>query len=347
VWSEFLQLRASLHSRVMLARQCLTAASAESGDIASWLVYVAILLGAVLVCVCLGGHKLILSSGGRDNVSRASNISLGTRNRCRASGAIRSRHDAGEILSSHLKQLPHSRRDDCALPQAVFESKIPPMRLSTALTSSRSLPQLPQELSHSVLESSSCLGKADTPLCPELVVPPGQEILLRVPNNPMNSFHVVNFDGDRLFQVELTVGKTVPLEKRCVLLMTIDGNVLAKCVGTPVQGSGDGFHLLRANNEYFAKLVPEMPKCPSNVESWMAWAVRSAAGAEWLLIGEFGNRVVDVMDPAGRILAVSQQDSSGWTMDQHGDGGKTWLLRITSIDVAIVLCSLLAVMHLV
>jgi len=203
-------------------------------------------------------------------------------------------------------------------------------------------------------QQGSFRGQTDAYLRPDLVVPPDHESTLRVHINPMSSFHLADLEGNQLFRVELKVEKTNRQERRRVVLVANDGRVLAQCVATPCHGSVPEFELWRFDDKYFAKLLPvrreEMPTHSSHHERPEAWTVRTITGAEWFFCGQFGRYPVDVMDvevmnSQGSILAWAQAEAPTGMKAQHSH--KSYLLRVAStMDISIVLCSLLAINHL-
>jgi len=343
----------SFNSGVTLALRYVTAASMRSGDTASWALFASLIVVSVLVCVCFGGHEVILSRCGHDNTST---VSSGTRNR----GTIWPPYWKREIPSGNWSRLCEGLGGGGPQCYNLFTPRAPPVppaptaRSSVESTGALSMLETPLAVTSTsvVLQRrSSSHGETDAHLCPDLVVPRNCESILRIPINPMSSFYVTDFEGGRVLRVELKVGATTPQERRRVVLMTNEGIVVAQCVATPVQGGGDEFQLLRADNNYFAKLLPvrrkEVPNHPSHEEPQETWTVRACAGAEWFLFGQFGNYAVDVTDSQGRILAWSQQDAPTGMKDQHSNAGKFYLLRVASpMDISVVLCSLLAVSHL-
>jgi len=354
MWRGLLQLHASLYYRATLALQYVTATSVRSGDIASWVLSAALILTAVLVCVCIGGQ----GKGGQEGTNT---VSSGSRNRGGTiwKGGFPSPHCVHDRFSAS-REAPFMPQAAPALPAPMMRSSIM-MRSSVGSAGAWTLPASARELASTsaLLPRASCHGEADAYLCQHLVVPQDCESILRVPINPMSSFHVTDVEGNPVLRVELKVDKTHLRERRRVVLMADDGEVLAQCVATSDNSKSNEFQLLHANNENFAKLLPvrreEVPNHPSHHERPEAWTVRTCTGAaEWFLYGQFGCYAVDVMDvnvmdSQGMMLAWAQQDAPSWMKDQHRSAGKThYFLRVISpMDLSIVLCSLLAINHLV
>jgi hypothetical protein len=158
----------------------------------------------------------------------------------------------------------------------------------------------------------------------------------------MNSFHVIDVEDNNVMRVH------VLHEQRRILLLGMDGFCLAQCVATPVDGSIDEFHLLRADGKYFAKLVQggleEPMNCPSHEEPSPTWTIRTHAGVEWFLFDPCDSYALKLKDNQDRILAVAQESE---TWDQPGNADKTYDLRVAPLmDVSIAVCGLLVVNHL-
>merc|ERR1719410_2929180 len=171
--------------------------------------------------------------------------------------------------------------------------------------------------------------------------------------NPENSFHLPDQHGYPVILVELKAGENDLQEQRHIEILTPEGILLAKC-----EASGDEFQLFRSTGKYFATLAPDVAHEALEAQSHpslferprllegprAAWTVRTPSGSEWYVRGHFESYIMEVTDPQGRVLALSQPEKPTWKIDGHGDAVKVCLLRVAPLmDVSIVLCSLIAV----
>jgi len=338
MWIGFRQLSTSLHTRVLAARQDIAAASMRA---ASWAPFTALMFFTVLVCVWLGGKGI------RSNASTVS-------------GTIR---PPGEAPPGSLRQPQTSRRTNAFSERANLNVGCQPLLTSPRLPTSMASPsegptsamliQSTDTLTHDLAlfphrNGPACFGSAlSLPpppeardlLCPVMVTPRNCESLLRIHIKfSTNCFHVLDAEGKLVVHVELRVGKTI---------LHCDGFILAQFVAKPVHGGVDEIQLLRANGEYFAKLVQGglgLTNCPSH-EPLATWTIQTRVGVEWFVLRHCYK--IDIRDNLGIIVAVAQQIEETGTRDQPGDAEKAYLLRVSPLmDVSIALCAILAVNHL-
>jgi len=191
--------------------------------------------------------------------------------------------------------------------------------------------------------SQSMIGKADDFLCPDLVVPSNREHKFRVPINPDGFFHVPNIEGNNVLRVELQIGTR---ERRCVVLKTSDGSVLAQCVATRGTARIDEFLLLRGSSgEYFAKLAQGGPDQLTRSSHEATWIVQTRAGTVWFFCRQVDSSVMGVMDKLGNVIAILRQDEQ--TEDQNNHAGESVLLQVgPQMDFSVVLLVLVAIRHL-
>jgi len=271
------QLSVLLESRIMLplspVSPTVTPASEKN---TSWLLYSAMFLIVVLVCVwCFGGDRIGSSSSSMSTHSRGgwppSEAHLGYARKARVSH--------GSFASQSFNPMT---------PRAA-----PGLSVATLPTSTSML--LPQ----------SSMIEADSILCTELVVPPNKECILQVPINPKGSFHVTDTEGNNILFVELKVS----MHERCrIKLSSCEGfGILGQCVAIPVHGSVHNIQLLRASGECFAKLVQIGPHELASPGHVATWTIRTRAGIEWFFRGQFDSYAVNVTDNFGRWVAMSQQ----------------------------------------
>lgn len=95
-----------------------------------------------------------------------------------------------------------------------------------------------------MLTSTSSLDESDSYLCKLLVVPPECESLLYIPMKPKNSFQVLDQHGYQMIAVELKAGENDMHKKRCVALLTPEG---------------EKFQFFRSTGEAFATLALGVP----------------------------------------------------------------------------------------
>jgi len=320
-WVWFRHMNVSLHSTLVLAHRYVAACSVRSGGTVSWVLTAALLWAAILVLFFFVRYRFPPSGASAPQPQRARRETRRT-TWDRALGAAE--HPRGDA------------RDASRAGSVLF----PPRK--SRPTDARGLVALPPGPSASALSREvSSLAKETVYLCNLTVVPLGCESILYVPVAPEDSFHVLDQYGDPVIGVELNAGETSEEEWR-VKLIAHDGEQVAQCKVAPVPGDGNEFQLFGSNDECFATLVPEgadevpdMQRFPSEKPP-MVWAVRSSCGSKWLFRGRFDNHAVEVTDPQGKVVAMSQ------SVD-----GNVYLLRVAPLmDVSIVLCSLLAVHHL-
>jgi len=286
--------------------------STRSGDIASWALLAVLLIVAVLACVCVGG---------KDIRSIASPVS-GT---CKPLGEASS----GSLRQPHISRRSSTFREtNTARPPTAHvlpTARAPP---SVGPTSVLSLPASAEALDF---------------LCPQLVVPQNSESAIHIPiSNSMNSFQVVDVEGNPVLSIERQVGKTILLAQEFIL---------AQCLATPVHGRASEIQLLRNNGEHFAKLVQsgpeELTNCPNHEDFLVTWTIQTHAGVAWFLLGHCDSSTIEVRDKLGSVVATAQQIQKTGTRNQPGDVDKAYLLRIASLmDVSIAIFGILAVNHL-
>mmetsp|Transcript_6929 Transcript_6929/g.13401 ORF Transcript_6929/g.13401 Transcript_6929/m.13401 type:complete len:586 (-) Transcript_6929:85-1842(-) len=289
--------------------------------VVSWLLPAALFFVTVLVCICLGAECIASSA-------RTVNDTIRPR---------------AKVPPGKLRQLREN--PEGGLSQRTNLTLRSPTSIKA---SSVSWPISPPELASTlVLGQPDSISSGSTAfLSPDLVVPPGCESILRIPINPPNSFHVIDTEGNNVLRVELQVGRKIPRERRCVVLATSDGFVLAQCLATAAaHSSAIEFHLRHPSGEYYAKLVQGAPGEPTKHHE-SAWTVQSHAGAEWFFFASSDSSYdIEVTDKTGKMLATSQVTEE--TEDQHGDVRKSLLVRVGPLmDVSVVLLSLLAIRHL-
>jgi len=303
-WIWFRQLSASLHPREMVAFRYIRVASMRSADLVSWALFAPLLFVTVLVCVCLGIRTRSNTGSVSGTIERPRGTTSGTFKQPQMFFSCVTLRHSNPSRPPTLPRLPTSRA--------------PP---SMGPTSALSLPVSPE---------------TNNFLCLELVVPRNCESFLRIHiNTSNNSFHVSDVEGTSVLRVELQVGKTI---------LHCEGFVLAQYATTPVDGGVDEIQLLRANGEYYGKLVK------GGLEEWeplATWIIQTCAGVEWFFLGHVDSYAIEVRDKAGKVVSVAHQIDATRTRDEHSDADKAYLLRIApTMDVSIAMCGILAINHL-
>jgi len=226
---------------------------------------------------------------------------------------------------------------------------------SRKLTSSKLLPASKSSLASSHRLTPLTVASGDSPvLCPDLVVPAICECVLRVDlkRAAFEAMAVKDSHGNPILRVSVRGSKArqaaCPNEDRRVLLTTVEGFVLAQCVGSH-QVDGE-FHMFRADGELFGRVWQSEPRSyGAGGREREVYTLRSVVGAEWFFGACFSQEMIDITDAKGKLLAMLRPEPDGIEMPSQqssDDKNVSWLRVASSTDVAIVLCGIFTITKL-
>jgi len=167
-------------------------------------------------------------------------------------------------------------------------------------------------------------------LCRELVVPPNCESCLRLPAKVAEGDQVAVTDMNGCEVMRFVFQKQGSQQQ--ILLTSVYGEILAYC--KPAQAAPGEIHVLRAQGEYFGKLVQGGRRDE--------YVIETTSGAELLFTGSA--YIMHVTDAWGRLLAMTEPDTSG---SKSSPREEAYVLRVAPLmDVSIAICGLLIINHL-
>lgn len=186
-----------------------------------------------------------------------------------------------------------------------------------------------------------------THFCPDLVVPELCECILAIPlrSIPLSGIEITDLRGNVVLEVLPLLGghdcrmslescerPSTVTSHRGFMLRTASSEILARCF-TSADRYGE-FHLHTGTGDRFATLIRS-----ENEERYMVRPVHGGVLHFW---GNFENRVVNVTDHAGQLLATTERTTVEFDRD-----GEFYCLRVAPrTDVGLVVCSLLCIDHL-
>jgi len=186
-----------------------------------------------------------------------------------------------------------------------------------------------------------------THFCPDLVVPELCESFLAVPlrSIPLTGIEISDLRGNVVLEVLPLLGghdgrtsmegperPSAMASHPGFMLRTVSSEILARCF-TSSDRFGE-FHLHTGAGDRLATLIRS-----ENEERYM---VRPVNGGMLHFWGNFENRVINVTDHAGQLLATTERTTVEFDRD-----GEFYCLRVAPrTDVGLVVCSLLCIDHL-
>jgi len=197
----------------------------------------------------------------------------------------------------------------------------------------------------------------DSYFCPDLVVPPGCECILKVPTASLSrgSFTVTDVNDKTVLHVEprsLNVrpsivpgGRDAEQRQQHRLMLTTEyGTIMAQC-GPSLTQAGECV-LLRAAGDHFAKIACTEEK---------AYTLMTRTGLKFFFWGTFEDYSMNVIDSSGKLIAktgsISELPAScetiGLAASQSSHGAPIYRLQVAPLsDVGLVLCGLLCIQHI-
>jgi len=206
-------------------------------------------------------------------------------------------------------------------------------------------------------ENAEELVDPDSYFCPDLVVPPGCECILKVPTASLSRgpFDVTDVNDNAVLHVEPRAinlrpsvtpgGKDAEQRQQHRLVLTTEyGTIMAQC--GPSMTQARECVLLRAAGDHFAKITGTEEK---------AYTMTTRSGLKLFFWGSFEDHAMNVIDCSGRLIAktgsISELPASGESISvgvpQSTQGAPIYRLRVAPLmDVGLVLCGLLCIQHL-
>jgi len=197
----------------------------------------------------------------------------------------------------------------------------------------------------------------DSYFCPDLVVPPGCEVILKVPTTTLSQgpFDITDVHDNAVLHVEpralnfrpsiVRGGRDAEQRQQHRLVLTTEsGEIMAQC-GPSLTQAGE-CDLLRAAGDQFAKIISTEEK---------AYTLTTRTGLKLFFWGSFEDTTVNVIESSGRLIAktssISERPASGETTvvatSQSLQGSPIYSLRVAPLmDVGLVLCGLLCIQHI-
>jgi len=301
---------------------------------------VASLVGVGVIILCL-----TLVAGSRWQSPNVNNL-VGTRRIARGEypGPPPSRGDRSQRGS--VPKLPTAgllpNRDSMpqpAVPQLVSTEVAGVSRMSTTGHGREGLDDLPDP---------------DAFFCPDLVVPPGCECILKVPTAALSRgpFDVTDVNDNAVLHIEPRVinvrpsivpGGTEQRQAHRLVLTTEYGTIMAQCGPSAAPRE---CVLLRAAGDHYAKITGTEEK---------AYTMLTRTGLKLFFWGSFEDHAMNVIDSSGRLIAktgsIADLPASGETVNmaapESSQGSPIYRLRVAPLmDVGLVLCGLLCIQHL-
>jgi len=195
----------------------------------------------------------------------------------------------------------------------------------------------------------------DSYFCPDLVVPPGCEVILKVPITTLSQgpFDVTDINDSAVLHVEpralnlrpsiVPGGRGAEPRQQYRLVLTREyGTIMAQC--GPSLTEARECVLLRAAGDHFAKITGTEEK---------SYTLTTCTGSKLFFWGSFEDHAINVIDSAGKLVAKTgaelpaSSDAISVAASKHSQGAPIYRLRVAPLaDVGLVLCGLLCIQHI-